>query len=179
MVSRAIVTRGSRPWRPAGMLGAIRVTLARTKTQLPGRLIGASRRTRVPGIVPSNRPRVPVPWRPWILVPRGGASAVTRHRGGPGRARWPLHMSAMAGIPQVGIRLIPVPHHVLGLNGDGQGVLGTGDQFVVGEHLDPGQVAVVGAQGLAQFLLGHVVVSYTHLRAHETDSYLVCRLLLE
>ena len=23
------------------------------------------------------------------------------------------------------------------------------------------------------------VVSYTHLRAHETDSYLVCRLLLE
>ena len=25
----------------------------------------------------------------------------------------------------------------------------------------------------------HVAVSYTHLRAHETDSYLVCRLLLE
>src|SRR5665647_3864440 len=25
----------------------------------------------------------------------------------------------------------------------------------------------------------HVPVSYTHLRAHETDSYLVCRLLLE
>ena len=24
-----------------------------------------------------------------------------------------------------------------------------------------------------------VAVSYTHLRAHETDSYLVCRLLLE
>ncbi len=24
-----------------------------------------------------------------------------------------------------------------------------------------------------------VVLSYTHLRAHETDSYLVCRLLLE
>ena len=24
-----------------------------------------------------------------------------------------------------------------------------------------------------------VTVSYTHLRAHETDSYLVCRLLLE
>ena len=29
-------------------------------------------------------------------------------------------------------------------------------------------------------LLGdHISVSYTHLRAHETDSYLVCRLLLE
>src|SRR5665647_924194 len=26
---------------------------------------------------------------------------------------------------------------------------------------------------------GHMPVSYTHLRAHETDSYLVCRLLLE
>ena len=26
---------------------------------------------------------------------------------------------------------------------------------------------------------GEVPVSYTHLRAHETDSYLVCRLLLE
>src|SRR5665647_3889469 len=25
----------------------------------------------------------------------------------------------------------------------------------------------------------YVAVSYTHLRAHETDSYLVCRLLLE
>src|SRR5680860_1828337 len=27
--------------------------------------------------------------------------------------------------------------------------------------------------------IGHKTVSYTHLRAHETDSYLVCRLLLE
>src|SRR5680860_1574827 len=27
--------------------------------------------------------------------------------------------------------------------------------------------------------LGVTAVSYTHLRAHETDSYLVCRLLLE
>src|SRR5665647_3682267 len=26
---------------------------------------------------------------------------------------------------------------------------------------------------------GQIPVSYTHLRAHETDSYLVCRLLLE
>ena len=26
---------------------------------------------------------------------------------------------------------------------------------------------------------GDAAVSYTHLRAHETDSYLVCRLLLE
>src|SRR5664279_5866204 len=32
-------------------------------------------------------------------------------------------------------------------------------------------------QGWAQSPDGHVSVSYTHLRAHETDSYLVCRLL--
>src|SRR5680860_1633192 len=30
-----------------------------------------------------------------------------------------------------------------------------------------------------QLAAGVVAVSYTHLRAHETDSYLVCRLLLE
>ena len=30
-----------------------------------------------------------------------------------------------------------------------------------------------------QSLAGSATVSYTHLRAHETDSYLVCRLLLE
>src|SRR5665647_1473688 len=39
-------------------------------------------------------------------------------------------------------------------------------------------------KGLQTFLekaeqKGIVTVSYTHLRAHETDSYLVCRLLLE
>ena len=33
--------------------------------------------------------------------------------------------------------------------------------------------------GNAFFTVGSVAVSYTHLRAHETDSYLVCRLLLE
>src|SRR5664279_6630288 len=31
----------------------------------------------------------------------------------------------------------------------------------------------------SSFLRGTMPVSYTHLRAHETDSYLVCRLLLE
>src|SRR5665647_1007985 len=30
-----------------------------------------------------------------------------------------------------------------------------------------------------QLLTNIIPVSYTHLRAHETDSYLVCRLLLE
>ena len=32
---------------------------------------------------------------------------------------------------------------------------------------------------IMSLLLSMVSVSYTHLRAHETDSYLVCRLLLE
>src|SRR5664279_1895257 len=33
--------------------------------------------------------------------------------------------------------------------------------------------------GPSQIQIGNRAVSYTHLRAHETDSYLVCRLLLE
>src|SRR5680860_1886187 len=32
---------------------------------------------------------------------------------------------------------------------------------------------------IKNFSSGIIAVSYTHLRAHETDSYLVCRLLLE
>ena len=32
---------------------------------------------------------------------------------------------------------------------------------------------------IARFVKYIQAVSYTHLRAHETDSYLVCRLLLE
>ena len=32
---------------------------------------------------------------------------------------------------------------------------------------------------LIGWFAAQVPVSYTHLRAHETDSYLVCRLLLE
>ena len=35
----------------------------------------------------------------------------------------------------------------------------------------------LGSKSLFASVLGPV--SYTHLRAHETDSYLVCRLLLE
>src|SRR5665647_2737401 len=41
-----------------------------------------------------------------------------------------------------------------------------------GESSDP-------ARWYAVYLQCPVSVSYTHLRAHETDSYLVCRLLLE
>src|SRR5680860_975993 len=42
-------------------------------------------------------------------------------------------------------------------------------------------IYIHGSGDLANSLLqqGVLAVSYTHLRAHETDSYLVCRLLLE
>ena len=36
-----------------------------------------------------------------------------------------------------------------------------------------------GVKGIVQNTTSKKPVSYTHLRAHETDSYLVCRLLLE
>ena len=38
-------------------------------------------------------------------------------------------------------------------------------------------IAIDGPAGAGKSTIA--TVSYTHLRAHETDSYLVCRLLLE
>ena len=46
-----------------------------------------------------------------------------------------------------------------------------GEKLRVAEILDTMGVDIIEA--------GFPTVSYTHLRAHETDSYLVCRLLLE
>src|SRR5664279_1500180 len=51
-------------------------------------------------------------------------------------------------------------------------LLGAGHE-VVGLARSDASAAAVKALG------AKVPVSYTHLRAHETDSYLVCRLLLE
>ena len=58
------------------------------------------------------------------------------------------------------------------------------DGDVVMSVPDSGNVAALGyaaASGIpfVEGLLKNKSVSYTHLRAHETDSYLVCRLLLE
>ena len=47
-----------------------------------------------------------------------------------------------------------------------------GEAPVIGDDNSNGQVLVDNTHG-------QTAVSYTHLRAHETDSYLVCRLLLE
>ena len=41
----------------------------------------------------------------------------------------------------------------------------------------PYELVLVAKERATQLNAG--TVSYTHLRAHETDSYLVCRLLLE
>src|SRR5664279_3640836 len=49
--------------------------------------------------------------------------------------------------------------------------------YAVVHHCSKTVVAV--AYGSGGVVITHGSVSYTHLRAHETDSYLVCRLLLE
>src|SRR5680860_1543024 len=67
------------------------------------------------------------------------------------------------------------------------GGIGAGISTVFAVHVENivglvGHVGNLGNGGLhseRHFVLCHTAVSYTHLRAHETDSYLVCRLLLE
>ena len=45
-------------------------------------------------------------------------------------------------------------------------------------EVSPDNIIIYGNSSL-NVMYDTVAVSYTHLRAHETDSYLVCRLLLE
>src|SRR5665647_2009419 len=47
---------------------------------------------------------------------------------------------------------------------------------MLGFHIDPYEIELRHKNGNLMYF---EPVSYTHLRAHETDSYLVCRLLLE
>src|SRR5665647_780914 len=80
--------------------------------------------------------------------------------------------------------------------GDGSGVYSAGDSRGTTEVTGCAALARIGDAGhdtIQTVVLEHgpvaselfseeesgVAVSYTHLRAHETDSYLVCRLLLE
>ena len=44
---------------------------------------------------------------------------------------------------------------------------------------DEGNTTLIYQNGASGCIKEIEAVSYTHLRAHETDSYLVCRLLLE
>src|SRR5664279_5709550 len=63
-------------------------------------------------------------------------------------------------------------------NGQVDFAIGWRRQFLALPFFDHGFGEWLAIQGLCP---GHsfYAVSYTHLRAHETDSYLVCRLLLE
>src|SRR5665647_3899329 len=52
----------------------------------------------------------------------------------------------------------------------------SGSSYVEGRIEYPFEISV-GNKSKTVIIIG-ITVSYTHLRAHETDSYLVCRLLL-
>ena len=56
---------------------------------------------------------------------------------------------------------------------------GTVDLNYIVEEKSSDQVELQGGYGADRIIGTFRAVSYTHLRAHETDSYLVCRLLLE
>src|SRR5665647_2087626 len=62
-------------------------------------------------------------------------------------------------------------------------VLHDSDKLVLWKHKDRKQFVIQLNPPLEKWVIEildeHKPVSYTHLRAHETDSYLVCRLLLE
>ena len=59
-------------------------------------------------------------------------------------------------------------------------MLGTTGRKATSGDIDLGvDETKIDKQTLINQLLAKQAVSYTHLRAHETDSYLVCRLLLE
>ena len=71
--------------------------------------------------------------------------------------------------------LLPAYAKAFGMPIDGLVGMGT----AVNKHITDLKTFVILAVGPFNLLKGILAVSYTHLRAHETDSYLVCRLLLE
>src|SRR5680860_1280564 len=91
-----------------------------------------------------------------------------------------------AGISADGLTIVVngVPGNDLATFMDGPTVVVTDNaQDGIGNTMNRGLVAVEGDAGdvIGYGMRGGRIyaVSYTHLRAHETDSYLVCRLLLE
>src|SRR5665647_547383 len=74
-----------------------------------------------------------------------------------------------------------VLHDVAGrrVDGDGAARTGSGPALERVDHLGTILDLAVEFLDCVEDGMHGVPVSYTHLRAHETDSYLVCRLLLE
>src|SRR5680860_1608438 len=71
-------------------------------------------------------------------------------------------------------------HHAALLLGDGDDHRGGLRINRLGHLVQDDEPLVAGAAPRRDRVVGDTIaVSYTHLRAHETDSYLVCRLLLE
>src|SRR5680860_396817 len=56
---------------------------------------------------------------------------------------------------------------------------GANSDVVETQITEPLEQSINGIPGIRTLTSTSSPVSYTHLRAHETDSYLVCRLLLE
>ena len=67
------------------------------------------------------------------------------------------------------------------VEGAGYGIIMSSDENkLFGGRMGKPKVAICPKCGEVSIYVEDVeTVSYTHLRAHETDSYLVCRLLLE
>src|SRR5664279_5878651 len=100
---------------------------------------------------------------------------VANQKGGVGKSSI---VSAMAGMVASDDR------SVLVIDADQQGNVSRNDLGVAGDKGRSLAMALQYAQPLEPVRdvrpgLNVIPVSYTHLRAHETDSYLVCRLLLE
>src|SRR5664279_5999964 len=104
-------------------------------------------------------------------------------------------MIAQKGQPALrGLRVLGRPFHPAG-NGSFRHVEAEHQEFamdarrtptgIVSDHLKDQFTDLLGDPAATAHWIPHfaehgpVPVSYTHLRAHETDSYLVCRLLLE
>src|SRR5680860_915895 len=93
---------------------------------------------------------------------------------------------ALAGVLLVALAaqiVIPLPFTPVPITGQTFAALLVGGAYGAGRGATTlGLYLVVGCLGAPVFAdgaHGTTCLSYSHLRAHETDSYLVCRLLLE
>src|SRR5665647_1301078 len=89
-----------------------------------------------------------------------------------------LAAGLLGGLLGLGGAIIMIPSLVMFLGYSQQMAQGTALMMMV---LPVGALAAYQyyQNGYVEMKAALITVSYTHLRAHETDSYLVCRLLLE